>query len=151
PATDRVVRIKHADDDACDPPFDDPFGAWDLGTVSHRARLQRREEGRTCQRLVPELGLKERELGVISGSEFASEGLAQHHTFPRNYSPDLRRDTSFFARALPRDRDCPLHERSLPLRRGVVNSHCSMAFVSYQRQTLEIRVRLILRQGAKLG
>jgi hypothetical protein len=87
--TDRIVWIEHADDDACDSAFDDSFGAWDLGAVARRAWFQRREKGRTRQHLVPELGFEKRELGVVSGGEFASEGLAQHYTFPRDDSSDL--------------------------------------------------------------
>jgi hypothetical protein len=30
-AADRIVRIKYADDDACDSAFDDSLGAPDLG------------------------------------------------------------------------------------------------------------------------
>ena len=123
-AADLVIRIEHADDNACDPAFDDPFSAWDLRTVSRRAWLQRREEGRTRQRLVPEFGLKKCVLGMVSGSEFTSEGLAQHYTVPHDDGSDLGRNTSFFAHALPRERDGSLHKRPLPLRRGMVRGHC---------------------------
>lgn len=124
-ATDRVVRIEHADNDASDPAFDNSFHAWKLGTVSRRARLQRRKEGRTRQRIASEPGLQKRELGVVSGSEFASEGLAQRHTIPRDNGSDLGRDTSLFAHAPPRERYGPLHKRSLRLQSEVVDGHSS--------------------------
>jgi hypothetical protein len=53
--TDRFVRIEHADDDARNSAFDDSLGAWALGAVSRCAWFKRRKEGRTRQRLVPEL------------------------------------------------------------------------------------------------
>ncbi len=101
PAADRVVRIQYTDDDTCDPAFDDSFSAWDLRTVSRRAWFQSREEGRTRQRLVVQLGLKKGELGVVSGSEFASEGFSQHSTTLRDHRSDLGRDMSLFAHAMP--------------------------------------------------
>jgi hypothetical protein len=122
--TDGIVRIEHADDDACDSAFDDSFGARDLGITSpRRAWFQRCEEGRSRQRLVAEFAFKKRELGVVSGSEFASKGLAQHRTSPRNDGSDLRRNFPFFAHALSRKRDGTLHERTFPMWRGILGGH----------------------------
>jgi len=148
--TDRIVRIEHADDDACDSAFDDSFSAWDLGAVSRRAWFQCREEGRTRQRLVPELGFEKRELGVVSGSEFASEGLAQHHTFPRDDSSDPGRNTPLFAHALPCERDGSLHERSFTLRRAMVDGHCPMLLaISAAAAGLTMRARPEARPASR--
>jgi hypothetical protein len=81
------------------------------------AWFQRREESRTRQRVIPELALEQRELGVVSGGEFASEGLTQHHTMPHNDSADLGRNLPLFAHALPCERDGLLHELPFPLGR----------------------------------
>jgi len=47
----------------------------------------------------PSLVSRSVKLGVVSRSEFAPEGPAQHHAFPRDDGPDPGRDTSFFAHA----------------------------------------------------
>jgi hypothetical protein len=61
---------------------------------------------------------------VISGSEFASKGLAEHHTSPRDDGSDLRRNFPLFAHAVPCERDGSFPERSLPLRHGMIDGHC---------------------------
>ncbi len=103
------------------------FGARDLGIASPRcAWFQRCEEGSSRQRLVAELAFKKRELGVVSGCEFAPKGLAEHRTSPRNDGSDLGRNFPFFAHALPRKRDGTLHERTFPLWRGILGGHGPM-------------------------
>jgi hypothetical protein len=57
---------------------------------------------------------------VVSGSEFAPEGLTQHHASTYDDSSDHGRDFSLFAHALPRERHRSLHVRAFPLRRGLV-------------------------------
>jgi hypothetical protein len=111
----------------CDSAFDDSFGARDLGVASpRRAWFQRCEKGRTRQRLVAELAFEKRELGVVSGSEFASKGLAQQHASPPNDGSDLGRNFPLFAHALPCKRDGTLHERTFPLWREIIDGHGPM-------------------------
>jgi hypothetical protein len=55
-----------------------PLGFYVHLYVANRARLKGRQQRRTRQRLIGELLLEERELGVLAGRELAAE------SFPRS-------------------------------------------------------------------
>ena len=84
-----VVRVQNPDDHFRDPSLDDPFSARELRLIASRARLKRREQGRTGQRVVSELLLEQRELRVLSGSELAAESLSDQDAVTGDDRSDL--------------------------------------------------------------
>ncbi len=106
---DVIVGVEHTDDDPPDPPLDNTFDAGDLRATSNRARLQRREERRAGKCLVRELALQQRELGMLTCPELATERLAEKGAVSTDDCADSRRCAARFADRLPSQFHGALH------------------------------------------
>jgi hypothetical protein len=81
------------------------------------------EQGCARKRVVTELLLQQRELGVISRSQLAPERFADHDAITGHDCSDLRRDLAMLALALAGEHNRTLHERTIIRAIAVSSEH----------------------------